>query len=95
MNTEDEAYLMGVGVPDASSLEHVCHWPGCGKPVPPKMWGCKPHWFSLSGAIRRRIWLTYRKGQEIDKKPSPEYLAAALEARMYALAKIAQNKETR
>lgn len=24
---------------------HHCHWPGCDKPVPPAMWGCKRHWY--------------------------------------------------
>lgn len=58
---------------------HVCHWPGCGKEVPPAMWGCKGHWFALPKHLRDRIWATYRRGQEITKTPSPEYLEAALE----------------
>lgn len=56
---------------------HHCHWPGCAKAVPPAMWGCKPHWFALPAALRRRIWATYRPGQEKTKRPSAEYLDAA------------------
>lgn len=50
------------------------------------MWGCKAHWFRLPAAIRRRIWATYRPGQEVTKNPSREYLAAAREARDWILA---------
>lgn len=58
-------------------MTHLCHWPGCQKAVPPSMWGCKVHWFMLPQALRHRIWATYRPGQEIDKRPSPEYVEAA------------------
>lgn len=58
--------------------KHECHWPGCGKEVPPAMWGCKGHWFTLPKHLRDLIWATYRRGQEITKSPSPEYIAAAL-----------------
>lgn len=57
--------------------KHTCHWPNCGKEVPPAMWGCKAHWFKLPANLRARIWATYRAGQEIDKRPSPEYMEAA------------------
>lgn len=67
---------------------HTCHWPGCLVHVPPRMWGCRKHWFMLPSHLRKRIWATYRPGQEVDKKPSPVYLAAALEARKWALGKI-------
>lgn len=42
------------------------------------MWGCKDHWFRLPAHLRARIWTEYRPGQEIDKKPSLEYLAVAI-----------------
>lgn len=58
---------------------HTCHWPGCTQQVPPAMWGCKTHWFALPAELRRKIWQTYRPGQEITKTPSPEYIAAAQE----------------
>lgn len=60
---------------------HTCHWPGCGKRVPPKLWGCKQHWFALPKDIRDRIWATYRPGQEVTKTPSRDYVAAARAAR--------------
>ena len=61
-------------------MTHTCHWPGCRVPVPPKMWGCKTHWFRLPGALRHAIWKAYRPGQEIDKHPSEAYLLAAQRA---------------
>jgi hypothetical protein len=59
------------------SRGHECHWPGCGRQVPPAMWGCKKHWFMLPANLRKRIWWTYRSGQENDMNPSAEYIAAA------------------
>lgn len=63
---------------------HTCHWPGCGKAVPTKLWGCKPHWFQLPKKIRDLIQATYVPGQEVRKDPNPEYLDAALMARQFA-----------
>lgn len=60
---------------------HTCHWPGCTRHVSPSMWGCAQHWRSLPPRIRHAIWAAYRDGQEVDKRPSPEYLAAAKLAR--------------
>lgn len=60
-------------------MSHTCHWPGCTVEVPPKLWGCKAHWFTLPARLRHRIWATYRAGQEIDKNPSREYIAVANE----------------
>ena len=56
---------------------HTCHWPGCGKQVPPAKWGCRTHWFALPAALRAKIWRTYRPGQENDLRPSEAYLEAA------------------
>jgi hypothetical protein len=58
-------------------MTHTCHWPGCSREVPPKMWGCKSHWFALPIHLRRRIWATYVQGQEVTKRVSGEYLDAA------------------
>ena len=63
--------------------KHLCHWPGCLMPVPPKLWGCKRHWFRLPKLLRDRIWQTYVPGQEITKTPSPEYIQAALEVQQW------------
>ena len=58
-------------------MAHTCHWPGCPVEVPPKMWGCKTHWFMLPKKLRDWIWATYRPGQEITKDPSEDYMDAA------------------
>lgn len=61
-------------------MSHTCHWPGCKTEVPPKLWGCRDHWFRLPKYIRDNIWATYRSGQEIDKRPSEAYLNVAKQA---------------
>lgn len=58
-------------------MTHTCHWRGCNVPVPPRMWGCKTHWFRLPKFLRDRIWATYVPWQEIRKDPSQDYLDAA------------------
>ena len=70
-------------------MKHTCHWPTCTTKVPPRMWGCKRHWFMLPEEIREEIWATYREGQEIDKKPSLAYRTAAAKAHKFALSKSA------
>lgn len=57
------------------TARHHCHAHGCDKPVPPKMFMCKQHWYSLRKPMRDAIWLEYRPGQERDKDPSPRYMA--------------------
>jgi hypothetical protein len=58
-------------------ITHVCHWPGCGRTVPPRLWGCKDHWYALPAMLRARIWETYVPGQEITKTPSAAYIEVA------------------
>jgi hypothetical protein len=60
---------------------HECHWPGCGRTVPPAMWGCREHWFPLPKPIRDAIWRAYRPGQEEDGGVSAAYVEAAKAAR--------------
>lgn len=57
--------------------KHHCHWPGCDKQVPPAMWGCKGHWFTLPAGLRARVWATYRPGQEVNGTPSAAYIEVA------------------
>lgn len=64
-------------------MAHHCHWPSCPIEVPPRMWGCKYHWFKLPMNLRAKIWRTYVPGQEITKTPSPEYLAVANEVQKW------------
>lgn len=59
---------------------HHCHARGCERAVPPKMLMCYPHWRMVPRLVQRKVWATYRDGQEITKDPSREYLAAAREA---------------
>jgi hypothetical protein len=61
------------------SRSHHCHWPGCKVQVPPALWGCKRHWFTLPMSLRNKIWATYRAGQEINGDTSAAYLEAAKE----------------
>jgi len=56
------------------------------------MWGCTKHWFSLPRPLRDRIWQTYRRGQEVTKTPSPEYLAAAKAVQEWIANFQAQNR---
>lgn len=62
---------------DTGAHRHHCHWPGCDEDVPPATWGCRKHWYMLPKELQRRIWATYRPGQEISKTPSREYVEAA------------------
>ena len=62
---------------------HTCHAPGCGIPVPPRLFMCRTHWRMLPPSLRERIWATYRPGQENDKQPSGDYLDAARRAVEY------------
>ena len=64
---------------------HHCHWPGCESEVPPKLWGCRTHWFMLPKYIRDKIWDAYVPGQEITKTPSRRYIEVAREAREWIL----------
>lgn len=48
---------------------------------------CKRHWFMLPKNLRDVVWATYRPGQEIDKRPSIEYLDAATQAVVYVAKK--------
>jgi hypothetical protein len=55
---------------------HRCHAIGCQVEVPPRMLMCRAHWFRVPRPLQNEVWRWYRKGQEIRKDPSPEYLAA-------------------
>jgi hypothetical protein len=59
--------------------DHDCHWPGCGRQVPPALWGCKEHWFLLPIALRNKLWMVYVPGQEEKGNPTKEYVKVARE----------------
>lgn len=79
---------------DASG-DHHCHWPGCTRACPPAKWGCSKHWFTLPVALRRRIWQTFRPGQEVSKTPSADYINAARDAQAWIAQHIAAQAASR
>lgn len=56
---------------------HTCHAKDCPKIIPPKLLMCLKHWRMVPLELQRAVWATYRPGQEVDKRPSAEYLEAA------------------
>ena len=63
--------------------QHACHWPNCDLGVPPKMWGCRAHWYRLPKTLRDKVWSAYAPGQEITKTPSAEYVKVAREVQRW------------
>lgn len=59
---------------------HKCHAEGCDVLVAPKFLMCWPHWKMVPGNIRKALWKEYRQGQEVDKRPTQEYLLVATAA---------------
>ena len=64
-------------------MKHHCHAPNCEVEVPPKLHMCKRHWYMLPKVLRDEIWRTYRPGQERNKNPSAEYMAAFAKSTAY------------
>ena len=63
--------------PAPRPLRHTCHAVDCDRSVPPKYLMCSKHWAMVPKPQQRDVWRHYRAGQEMDKCPSSEYLAAA------------------
>lgn len=61
-------------------MSHRCHAIGCEREVPPAMFACRTHWYTLPKWMRDAILREYRPGQEIDKNPSARYVAVASRA---------------
>lgn len=79
-NQQDKvAYVRSQG----QTRDHHCHWPGCDKQVPPAMWGCSKHWYTLPTWLRRKVWAAYVPGQEATMTPSYEYLDVAREVQAW------------
>lgn len=72
---------------------HACHWPGCAQQVPPAIWGCRPHWYSLPHPLRSAIWRAYRPGQENDMRPSEAYLEVARKVQEWIKSRDIQKRE--
>lgn len=54
---------------------HLCHAPGCGRKVKPRLFACRAHWNALSRAMQLAIWREYVPGQEERKDPTTRYKA--------------------
>ena len=67
----------------SAEAAHLCHWPGCPVEVPPRMWGCQPHWFRLPKRLRDEIWAAYMPGQEVTKSPTRRYVEVAREVQQW------------
>lgn len=76
-------------------MAHTCHATGCTKNVPPEMFMCKKHWFSLPKSMRNAIWATYRPGQCDDWNITHEYAEAARTAVCYLAQKEGVESDTR
>jgi hypothetical protein len=64
-------------------MSHTCHADQCRATVPPRLLMCRRHWYMVPKPLRDAVWAEYRPGQEIDKRPTREYLDiahAAIEA---------------
>ncbi len=61
-------------------MSHACHALGCGAAVPPRLLMCLRHWRLVPADLKAAVMRTYRPGQERDKRPTTDYLAAAKEA---------------
>jgi hypothetical protein len=61
--------------PPLAAPGHRCHAIGCEKEIDPKLLMCFPHWKLVPKFLQKQIWKWYRPGQEIDKRPSREYMA--------------------
>lgn len=58
-------------------MSHMCHAVACEVEVEPKLHMCLYHWRMVPYPIQQLIWKHYRPGQEIDKRPTVEYIAIA------------------
>ena len=56
-------------------MSHKCHAHGCPAIVPPALFMCRIHWFSLRKPLRDAIWRHYVPGQENTKTPTASYMA--------------------
>lgn len=59
------------------SITHSCAAHGCDLQIFDGRLMCRRHWGMVPAELRRRVWRTYRPGQEKDGDMAPEYRAAA------------------
>jgi hypothetical protein len=56
---------------------------GCEVEIAPKLLMCPAHWQMVPKSLQQKVWASYRKGQEITKTPSKDYVTAAMNAVRY------------
>lgn len=61
-------------------MSHLCHAVKCNVHVSPALFMCKKHWALVPPQLKADILRHYRKGQEVDKRPSIAYLRAVQSA---------------
>lgn len=66
---------------------HFCHAEGCREEVPPRLFMCRKHWFSLPRKMRDAVNAVYVTGQEVRRDPTPEYMRVTREAIEWLAAK--------
>ena len=76
-------------------MAHTCHATGCTVAVPPQMFMCSRHWYSLPKHLRNEIWRTYRPGQCDDWLITHAYADAARAAVRFIAAKEGVDPDTR
>lgn len=87
--------LLCAGEREAAGV-HLCHAIGCTRKVAPRFLMCGRHWQFVPPELQRRVYATYRAGQEHRKDPSREYVAAARDAISAAAdeqARLAQQRD--
>lgn len=73
---------------------HLCHATGCEIQIPPVMFMCRKHWFSLPKKLRDQVWATYRQGQCEDWAISHAYADAARAAVRFIAGKEGREPDT-
>lgn len=58
-------------------MSHHCHAKGCLRSCAPALLMCPKHWWMVPRELRLAVWREYRSGQELDKRPSAAWHAAA------------------
>jgi hypothetical protein len=48
--------------------------------VPPRLLMCSRHWRMVPAELQAQVWKHYRPGQEVDKRPTQDYLDVMDEA---------------
>lgn len=54
----------------------TCPIQTCGVSIPRSMLMCRNHWYRVPYPLRREVFRTYRRGQELTGNPSSEYVEA-------------------